>query len=223
MYIEVRDIRKSYGKKSILSGVSFAAGEGSCVGILGANGSGKSTLLNIMSGIIRPDGGSFFADGANLFKSTKLRQTLVGYVPQQTPLIRELSAYDNLLMWYDSKAIRGELEGGVLGLLGIGEFLNKPVSKLSGGMEKRLTIGCAVSGKPKILIMDEPSAALDIVCREKIYDYLKHFTSCGGIIVLATHDYEEINLCSELYILKNGTLLPYEFDGDTSRLAGLLQ
>ena len=90
MELLVENIRKHYGRKSVLNGAGFSAEGGSCVGILGANGTGKSTLLRILAGVLRADGGSARWQGENLLKNASLRQRAVAYVPQGTPLIEEL-------------------------------------------------------------------------------------------------------------------------------------
>lgn len=222
MKIELLGIQKAYKRKVVLENVSLTAEEGSCVGILGGNGCGKSTLLSILAGVQRADGGSFLCDGENLFQNTKLRNAILSYVPQGNPLIEELNAWDNLRMWYDRRTLQRELEQGVLALLGINDFLKVPVHKMSGGMKKRLAIGCAVVAKPRILLLDEPSAALDLVCKEKIYNYFEAYKAEGGILLLATHDLQELALCDQCYILKQGMLTSYKYDGDIHHLAGSL-
>ncbi|MCR5460041.1 MAG: ABC transporter ATP-binding protein [Acetatifactor sp.] len=211
MKLEIKDLKKKYGKKLVLDGISFSADEGTCVGILGGNGCGKSTLLSILAGIVRADSGSFEVTGGE--------KSCIGYVPQGTPLFEELSAKDNLKLWYDSQSLKKELESGVLKLLGVNEFLTVPVRKMSGGMKKRLSIGCAVSGSPKILLMDEPTAALDIACKENIYEYIENFKKNGGLILLATHDVHEIELCDKRYVIKDGKLTEWQYDGDLRKLA----
>ncbi|MCH5274339.1 MAG: ABC transporter ATP-binding protein [Lachnospiraceae bacterium] len=220
--IELSGIQKAYKHNVVLKNVSLTAKEGSCVGILGGNGCGKSTLLTILAGVQKADGGTFSCDGADLLTNTALRNTLLGYVPQDNPLIEELNAWDNLRMWYDSKTLKRELDQGVLAMLDIGSFLKVPVHKMSGGMKKRLSIGCAVAAKPKILLLDEPSSALDLVCKEKIYNYFETYKGEGGILLMATHDLQEISLCDQCYLLKDGMLTPYVYDGDIHRLAGSL-
>ena len=222
MRIELSGIQKAYKRKVVLENVSLTAEEGSCVGILGGNGCGKSTLLSILAGVQMADGGSFLCDGEDILRNSKLRNSLLGYVPQGNPLIEELNAWDNLRMWYDRRTLKSELEQGVLSMLGISDFLRVPVHKMSGGMKKRLSIGCAVAAKPRILLLDEPSAALDLVCKERIYNYFKDFKAKGGILLLATHDLQELDLCDQCYILKQGTLTSYVYDGDIHRLAGSL-
>lgn len=222
MLIQVKEIQKKYGKKTVLDGVSFEVTDGKIVGILGVNGSGKSTLFSVLAGVIGRNAGSFVCDGIDLFKNEAARSALIGYVPQGTPLIEELSARDNLLLWYGKDEMKRELDSGVLGMLGIDAFLDKRVSELSGGMKKRLSIGCCVANKPKILLLDEPSSALDLVCKERISNYLRSFRDDGGIILIATHDVQEIGLCDEIKLIRNGKLTDVGYDGNVHRLVGLL-
>lgn len=218
MEIEIRNLQKSYGRNKVLRDVNLTAQSGSCIGILGANGCGKSTMLSILAGIQKADGGSFLSDGKDLLKNGKARSSLVGYVPQGTPLIEELSARDNLLLWYCKADMERQLRDGVLHLLGIGEFLKVPVSKMSGGMKKRLSIGCAMAKQPPILLLDEPTAALDLACKQKISAWLRQYRQEGGILLLTTHDALELALCDRWYILKEGVLVPFAYDGDVENL-----
>ena len=114
MKIEIKNIAKSYKKKKVLKNISFTATSGQCIGVLGANGCGKSTLLSILAGVQRADRGAFLYDGHDLMKHSFQRSELIGYVPQGTPLIDELTAYDNLLLWYDKKQMQKELDNGIL-------------------------------------------------------------------------------------------------------------
>lgn len=220
--IEIKRIQKKYKKKAVLTDINLDVQEGSCVGILGGNGSGKSTLLSILAGVQKADNGSFLWGGADLFKNEKIREEILGYVPQGNPLMEELTAWDNLRLWYEKDELKKELDGGVLDMLGIPDFLKVPVRKMSGGMKKRLSIGCSVANHPKLLLLDEPSAALDLICKERIGNYLKDFKAQGGSIILATHDVQEIELCDAWYILKNGMLEPYLYDGNVHHLVGKL-
>lgn len=222
MMIEIKRIQKKYKKKAVLTDINLDVQEGSCVGILGGNGSGKSTLLSILAGVQKADNGSFLWGGADLFKNEKIREEILGYVPQGNPLMEELTAWDNLRLWYEKDELKKELDGGVLDMLGIPDFLKVPVRKMSGGMKKRLSIGCSVANHPKLLLLDEPSAALDLICKERIGNYLKDFKAQGGSIILATHDVQEIELCDVWYILKNGMLEPYLYDGNVHHLVGKL-
>lgn len=215
---QVSHIQKKYRKKQVLSDIDFTFETGECIGILGANGCGKSTLLTILAGVLREDGGEFLMDGKNLLKDHRLRHEILGYVPQGVPLIEELTAWDNLRLWYSKEELEQELTDGVLKLLGIPEFLKVPVRKMSGGMKKRVSIGCSIASHPRLLLLDEPSSALDLVCKEKIYEYLKLFKKQGGTILLITHDAEELSLCDRCFILKDGRLVPYTYENDIHEL-----
>jgi len=218
MEVFIEHISKRYKRKQVLRDVCLQARGGQCIGILGANGSGKSTLLSILAGVLRGDGGRFLVDGRDLFADPRLRSSCVGYVPQGTPLLEELTAWDNLLLWYDRETLKQELETGVLRRLGIGAFLKVPVSKMSGGMKKRLSIGCAMADRPPILLLDEPTAALDLACKEAISDYLRQYKASGGLLLLTTHDVMELNLCDAWFILRDGRLEPFTFTGDVAAL-----
>lgn len=224
MQIQLNHIQKNFKKKTVLQDVTCSAVPGDCIGILGENGCGKSTLLSILAGIQKADGGSFLFQEQDLLKSPKLRSQLIGYVPQGTPLLQELTALDNLKLWYElsNQNLAYDLEHGVPALLGIPEFLHTPVYKMSGGMKKRLSISCAVAHKPRILLLDEPSAALDLICKERINEYFIEYTKQGGIILLATHDPQQLPLCNKCFILKHGQLSPYTYDGEISKLVKLL-
>lgn len=221
-YISISGIRKSYKKREVLKGIELSACRGDIIGIIGSNGSGKSTLLSILAGVLPVKEGIFECNGNNLLNIPDMRQKMVGYVPQGNALIEELNARDNLLLWADRKVIESELRTGVLAMLGIDEFINTAVHKMSGGMKKRLAIGCTVINHPEILLLDEPCSALDIVCKDRIYDYFRDFTGSGGTIIMATHDIYEIELCSKCYILKEGVLTDYGYDGNAHRLASML-
>lgn len=220
--IDIVGLKKRYGKRDILKGVTLNIEFGSCIGILGGNGSGKTTILSILAGITDADEGEFICEDYDLLKDDKRRRFLVGIIPQCNPLIEELSGKDNLLLWHDKKYLNMSAKEGIIKELGITKFINKRVSTLSEGMKKRLSIACAVKKHSKILLMDEPSAALDIVAKEIIHEYIKKFTDMGGIVILVTHDEGELNLCDRHYILKDGVLNEYRFDGNIKNLAKLI-
>lgn len=205
--IEINNLTSAYGKKKVLNGVSLCAERGECIGIVGPNGCGKSTLLSIMAGTLRPLSGEISYYGHDALKNRTVFTKMTGYVPQENPLMAELSVYDNLRLWYTDKAeLKKELEQGFLKILGIQEFIKMPVSKLSGGMKKRVSIGIALSGMPPVLILDEPSAALDLVCKEEIKSYLRIYLEKKGTVVITTHEESELELCDSLYVMKDGRL-----------------
>ena len=198
--MKLSDISKSYGRRRIISSLSLRIKKGSCVGILGANGCGKSTLLSILAGCLKPDSGII----------TKADHLLSGYVPQENPLFSTLTVQDNLRYFYaDSPySLKDELAGGIPHLFGLDACLKTRVKHLSGGMKRRLSIACALSQHPAVLILDEPGASLDFVCKQDILQYLRSYLKEGGTVILASHEQEEIALCDDLFLMENGALSP---------------
>lgn len=223
MKLSIEHISKKYGGKEVLRDIDFEVKSGECVGILGGNGSGKSTLFGILSGVLCPTSGRALLEGVNVLEKPKVRRANIGYLPQETPLITELNARDNLLLAYGRKELGKSIADGTLEKLGVTDFLSVPVSKMSGGMKKRLSIALLAAGKPKIMLLDEPSAALDLSAKRFVAEYISDFVSKGGAVLLATHDVSEIAACDSCFIIKNGVLLPYEWDGDADRLARLME
>lgn len=210
MTYSVKNISKKYGKKSILSDISFEATKGDCIGIVGNNGCGKSTLLKILSGVLKPDSGEIEYNDTNMLEQRDFISGTVGYVPQDNPLFNTLSVKDNLKLWYSdsSRSLSEDIDSGLIKEFGLTEYLKYPVKKLSGGMKKRLSIVCTLAKDPEILILDEPGASLDIRCKNDIKRYMKKFTGNGGIIIIVSHEETELNACNKIYLMENGVLSP---------------
>ena len=210
--LEVVGIKASYkgngwkGKrKQVLKDICFTAEAGQCIGIVGANGTGKSTLLSILAGVQKADEGNIFYQGKDLLlkENRKELHRLTGYVPQENPLLEELSAWDNLRLWYlDKDILEKELSEGSLADFAPEQILKIPVRKLSGGWKKRVSIACALAQNPEILLMDEPTAALDMPCKQNIRSLLQKSRETGKIVIFSTHDETELRMCDKLYILR---------------------
>lgn len=203
LIIDGKNIRKKF-RGYFLNNVNIEAEKGDIVGIIGANGSGKTTLLSIMAGTLKPDGGQLLYEGENVFKTKKFNK-YSGYVPQTDPLIEDLTVKDNLKLWCATA-----WNSSVIYDFGINEFINKKVSKLSGGMKRRVSIAVALCKDPSVLLLDEPSAALDIYGKAEIRNYITEYVKRGGTVVMCTHDKDEISLCNKLYLMEKGVLKDYE-------------
>ncbi len=206
--IEVNDIHKKYRRKKVLTGASFYADTGECVGIVGANGCGKSTLLNILSGSLTPNSGDILYNGVSAMHSRRIFSEMTGFVPQDNPLMGHLSVYDNLRFWYCGSGhnLDADMINGLPHRFGLDNYRNTDVSKLSGGMQKRLSIACALAKNPPITILDEPGASLDIVCKEDIKNYFTSYLEQNGTIVITSHEIGELSLCDRMYLLQDGIL-----------------
>ena len=198
--LEVSHIRKKYGKKQILNDISFQADCGQCIAIVGKNGCGKSTLLQIMSGIIKPNGGNIYYFEKEVIHNRRLFRKYCGYVPQENPLIEELTVKDNLKFWgWDTKEkIEEQLE--------IYDIMEKKVSILSGGMKRRLSIACSLIHHPPIVILDEPTTSLDIYYKEGIQAWIRQYCNQGGIVVMTTHEEKEIINADRCMVILGGRL-----------------
>lgn len=195
MDITVSKISKCYKNRAVLNDISLCVHTGETVGILGRNGCGKSTLLSIIAGTEKADRGQI------IFSESGGRK-LVGYLPQVNPLIEEVSVSDNLSLWIDDMGRMDE----VLKAFDFDGISAEKVSKLSGGMKRRVAIMCALANSPKLLIMDEPTSALDIEFKKMIHDMMRAFAGSGGSIILVTHEKEEIDMCDRCYEIIDGKL-----------------
>ncbi len=206
---QAENIVAGYGKNVVLNMLSLNLEKGTCSIVAGKNGCGKSTLFSVLAGLKKKRSGRLLFNGKEA--GEKEINRFAGYVPQNSPLFEELTVWDNLLLWYGGKEIlRKELEDGFLYSLGLQEVLKKRVSTLSGGMQRRVCIGCAMAGNPEILIMDEPGAALDLECKVSLYTFLKNYIITGGTVLLSSHDEADLEMADYLYVMRDGKL--YEED-----------
>ncbi len=192
-YFNISVGRFSYKGNTILENVSMDVEYGTINALIGANGCGKSTLLSIITKEKKAQ--KFKSD----FKGS------IGYVPQENPLLQDSTGYDNLLLWFkgSKKEFDSALNSPLISMLGIKDYLKKPVKKMSGGMKKRISIAIALINNPDLLILDEPSAALDLIGKSDIRNYLIKYKETGGTVIITTHDEEEISICDNIYIIKN--------------------
>lgn len=197
---KAESISKSYGKNQVLREVSLSVDKGQCAGLLGINGSGKSTLLGILAGNLKADSGIYGFDNGKAAHRVSL-------LPQENPLLPELSALDNIRLWHSGnrKSIT-EKHSAIICSLGVDAFLDKRVSKLSGGMKKRLSLAITLMSEPDLLLLDEPLAALDLLCKRGILGCLQNYKAGGGSIIVATHETSVLGICDCIYTLKNGKL-----------------
>lgn len=206
--LEISGIYKSYRRQNILDGVELTVKPGDCVGIVGYNGCGKTTFLSIIAGALKADKGSIMYNGRQAVGHPRVFAEEAAYVPQENPLMEELTVRDNLLLWYRGgrKNMEEDLKSGAAAMLGVDKMLDRTAGKLSGGMKKRVSIACALSNHAPVLIMDEPGAALDLECKELIRNYLREYMAGGGAVLLTSHELGELALCTKMYVLKNSRL-----------------
>lgn len=209
--IEVKSVSKSYGNIMSLRGISFNIRQGDIFGLLGPNGAGKSTTVNILNTLIKPDSGEIFIDGINLFNNSDACKMMMGIVPQEIALYDNLTAFDNLLFWGGLYRVpAAELKNNaieILELVGLSSRKNDKIKSFSGGMKRRINIACSLLHKPRILILDEPTAGIDPQNRNHIFDLIENLNKEGITIIYTTHYMEEAErMCDSIAIIDNGTI-----------------
>lgn len=205
--LEIRELRKSYGGRQVLSPVSFLLPPGQCLGLAGHNGSGKSTLLRLIAQIEKPEGGDILFEGKSVLGDRTFPRKALGYVPQGPELDRELTVKQQLALWQAACGLSGPLPGDILDLLGLEPILKKPVRTLSGGTAQRVSIALGLLSRPQILLMDEATSGLDRDYVPRLLDWLEGYTAQGGSLIWCSHHREELDrLCGAVLTLENGTL-----------------
>jgi ABC-2 type transport system ATP-binding protein len=178
LVLEATNLRKRYGDRVALSDVSFDARRGELVACIGPNGAGKTTLLSILADIRKPDAGSL-----------RYRGGQVGWVPQDAALYRKLSVQENLRLFARLDRIE-DVDRAVARMLaqtGLEERANEQVDRLSGGNRQRVNIAIALAASPPVLLLDEPSSALDPRQRERLWRLISELAREGTTVVYATH------------------------------------
>jgi ABC-2 type transport system ATP-binding protein len=210
--LEAADLRKSYGRQVALAGVSLEARAGELVACIGPNGAGKTTLLTILADIQRPDSGT-------------VRRTAdaVGWVPQQPGLYGKLSVRENLTLFARLDGVE-DVDGAVGRMLaetGLERREREQVARLSGGNRQRLNIAIGLLADPPLLLLDEPSAALDPRQRERLWDFIGGLARSGTTVVYSTHHVWEVERYADrVLVLADGERL---FWGRPSELHDLAQ
>lgn len=208
--LKVAGLYKSYGRESVLRGISFTAAPGQIIGVCGANGSGKTTLVNIIASIIPPDKGDVELMGVPLTRKKRYRE-MIGYVPQSIALSPRLTVRQNLEFWASIRGFRGrDLEEAVnsaADLANIQAFMNKRLGRCSGGMAHRANLAAGLVGNPQLLLLDEPTAGIDEENRDLILHSLEILRTQNRIILMVSHYQEELVLiCEKIITIKNGQI-----------------
>ena len=201
--IEITGLKKSYGKKQVIGGIDLRLDAGEQAAIIGRNGCGKTTFLKMLAGIIKPDSGHIRYFDHDVVREKNTVRRFCGYLPQDDPLIPELNVQDNISIW---SGYRGRPEERLVSLLQLDEMLRTPVCKLSGGMKRRVSLACAIVKWPPILLMDEPTGSLDYYFKKEIREFMAAYTGNKGILIVATHDKEEIDQSSRVFEMSDGMI-----------------
>lgn len=221
--IEVKKLTKVYEKKIALENISFSVKRGEIFGLIGPNGAGKTTTIKILTTLVKPDEGEIYINGYDLLKEPYEIKKIIGVVPQENNLDRDLTVYENLLIYgklHKVKDLKKKIEE-FLKLVELWDRRNSMVSSLSGGMQRRLVIARALLSDPQILFLDEPTVGLDPQIRKFIWEIIRKGKVKGKTIILTTHYIEEAeNLCDRVGIIHKGKLIAIGTPGELKEALG---
>ena len=197
--LAARDLSKSFGSRVALRGVSLTAAKGELVAVIGPNGAGKTTLLSILAGIQRPDSGAI-----------EEAPPRIGWVPQQHALYGKLTVAENLRLFARLEGC-ADVEATVARMLeqtALGDRAGDQAGSLSGGNRQRLNVAIGLLADPAVLLLDEPSAALDPRQRQRLWEFVLGLAEAGTAVVYSTHDVQEADrYAQQLVVLADGERL----------------
>jgi ABC-2 type transport system ATP-binding protein len=221
--IEAVGLTKNYGPIRAVDRVSFKIPPGQVFGLLGPNGAGKTTTIKMLTTLSIPDQGRCLIDGFDVVKNPMAVKMRIGVVPQEINLDRDLTAYENLLIYgrlHRVEDLRGGIEA-MLRALDLWERRDSVVVNFSGGMQRRLLLARALLPKPAVLFLDEPSVGLDPQIRRQMWDVIRKTKIEGRTIVLTTHYIEEAEaLCGRVGILAKGRLIALDTPENLKAIVG---
>jgi ABC-2 type transport system ATP-binding protein len=207
--IQVHEVRKSFGRREVLRGITFAVYRSEIVGLLGPSGAGKTTLVKMVAGIDEATEGVIKVLGEKMPHLGMLKR--IGYMAQSDALYGELSAWENLRFFGQLYGLRGkrlkERVEEVMDLVDLTQDLHKRIHQFSGGMKRRLSLAIALLHEPEVLILDEPTVGIDPLLRQALWNELKRVSRAGTTIVVTTHVMDEAEKCDRLGMLREGQLI----------------
>ncbi len=207
--IQVQGLEKAFGDRQVLRGLSFTAHPGEIYGLLGPNGAGKTTTINLLCNLLEPDAGSIRI--LEREASAEVRQFL-GIAPQEISVYRDLTCRENLeffaAVYGLRRSDRRRRADELIDLFQLQEYADTPVSQLSGGWQRRINIAVSLVHNPPVLILDEPTAGLDVEARYELWELIENLRRSGMTLLLTIHYLQEAErLCSRIGILLQGRII----------------
>jgi ABC-2 type transport system ATP-binding protein len=204
--ILVDNVSKSFGAIRAVDGATLRVSTGLTYGFLGPSGCGKTTLIRLILGTLRPSSGSITVWGRTVPSAVLSSQT--GYMPQETGLYMELSARENVGFFARLYGCRERKEvESVLELMELSERVDSPVNTLSGGMQRRVSLACALVHRPRLLLLDEPTVGVDPRLRAAFWGHFRALNEAGTTIIVSSHVMDEAGRCDRLVFMRDGAVL----------------
>lgn len=224
MVIKVKDLVKRYGDLIALDHFNLDVNEGEIFGLLGPNGSGKTTAINCILSILKYDRGTIEVYGKPMSPDRYDIKRRIGIIMQNVAVFDELTVYENIDyfcgLYVQDKKRRKELVEEAIDFVGISDFAKFYPRKLSGGLLRRLNIACGIAHKPDLIILDEPTVAVDPQSRNSILEGIKRLNREGATILYTSHYMEEVEeICTRIAIMDKGKIIA---SGTKDELKGMI-
>jgi ABC-2 type transport system ATP-binding protein len=208
--VSIVDVVKHFGSLPALAGVSLAIEPGEFFGLLGPNGAGKTTLISSLAGLIRPDSGKISVLGHDVIKDFREARRLLGVVPQELVFDPFFNVRETLRIQSGYFGIRNNDDwiDEILENLDLTGKANVNMRRLSGGMKRRVLVAQALVHKPPVIVLDEPTAGVDVELRQGLWQFIRRLNGEGHTIILTTHYLEEAEaLCNRIALMKQGRVI----------------
>jgi ABC-2 type transport system ATP-binding protein len=207
--IDVHDLHKSYGPRRVVDGLTLAVKSGEICGFLGANGSGKTTTIRMLCGLVKPDGGGGTCLGLDILRNAPQIRLQVGYMTQRFSFYEDLTVAENLNFVADVYDIanRREAVQAIMERMGLTDRADQLAGQLSGGWKQRLALTACVLHRPKLLLLDEPTAGVDAKARREFWDLIHDMAADGLTVLVSTHYMDEAERCARIVYLSDGRLV----------------
>ena len=207
--IDVHDLRKSFGTRHVIDGLTMQVPEGEICGFLGGNGSGKTTTIRMLCGLLRPDSGSGTCLGLDLLRDAPRIRLQIGYMTQRFSFYEDLTVTENLdfvARLYEFPDRRQTITE-VLERIGLADRADQLARELSGGWKQRLALAACVLHRPRLLLLDEPTAGVDAKARREFWDMIHEMSADGMTVLVSTHYMDEAERCQRVVYLADGRLV----------------
>ncbi|WP_205647333.1 MULTISPECIES: ABC transporter ATP-binding protein [unclassified Actinobaculum] len=207
--VSVNGLVKRYGELLAVDGLSLGIAHGEIFGLLGPNGSGKTTTINCILQLLKYDRGEIEVFGRPIRATSYDLKRRIGVVPQEVAVLEELTVRENIdafcALYVPDRKKRQRLVGEAMDFVGLGKFARFRPKKLSGGLLRRLNIACGIAHRPDLIVLDEPTVAVDPQSRNAILDGIKNLNAQGVTVIYTSHYMEEVEqLCTRIMIMDSG-------------------